>query len=311
MKTIKQWVSLLLLAAAIPAWAGDSASQADRSALPASTTYSGGGVTACTKCHDDEHAGAMLAGPHGVSGDTRTPAGTKGCESCHGPSGEHAKQEKKFRSAQTFAGHDPEQAAARSEVCMGCHGKSAQRHFLTSEHSRADIACTDCHAVHSREDKIRGRLTQAEVCSGCHTAQKANFNKYSRHPLREGKVVCTDCHNTHGAKGDHMLVEATTNEVCYKCHAEKRGPFLFEHEPVQDNCTNCHNPHGSVNDSMLIARPPFLCQQCHNETRHPGTVYGTTDVGGSNATRVVAKACTNCHTNVHGTNHPAGLTFRR
>ena len=79
-----------------------------------------------------------------------------------------------------------------------------------------------------------------------------------------------------------MLVEATTNETCYKCHAEKRGPFLFEHEPVQDDCSECHNPHGSVNDQLLTARPPFLCQQCHNDTRHPGTVYANANVASSN-----------------------------
>jgi DmsE family decaheme c-type cytochrome len=297
----------LVLAAGLLGWSAGSLAEG-RDALPASTTYSSGAAT-CTKCHDDEHASAIMAGPHGMAADPRTPAATKGCESCHGPGGEHAKSEKKFRVAETFEGHDPDLADARSEVCMGCHAKSAQRHFKISEHSRADVACSDCHSVHAREDKIRERLTQAEVCTDCHKDQKANLNKYSRHPIREGKVVCTDCHNAHGSKGDHQLVEATTNEVCYKCHAEKRGPFLFEHEPVQDDCSECHNPHGSVNDNLLVARPPFLCQQCHNDTRHPGTVYANGAIVSNN--RANGRACTNCHTNVHGSNHPSGITFRR
>jgi DmsE family decaheme c-type cytochrome len=296
-----------LVAACLLAAGGVSRAD-DREALPASTTYSEG-VAACTKCHDDEHAGSVLAGPHGVAADSRTPAGTKGCESCHGPGGEHAKQEKKFRVAETFEGHDPDLAATRNEVCMGCHAKSGQRHFQVSEHSAADVACTDCHSVHAREDLVTDRLTQAKVCVDCHQDQKANMNKYSRHPIREGKVVCTDCHNPHGSKGEHQLVEATTNEVCYRCHAEKRGPFLFEHEPVQDDCAECHNPHGSVNDNLLRARPPFLCQQCHNDTRHPGTVYANANIVSSN--RGAGHACTDCHTSVHGSNHPSGVTFRR
>jgi DmsE family decaheme c-type cytochrome len=279
-----------------------------RQSLPASTTFSAG-TAACTKCHDDEHANSVLAGPHGVGADARTPAASKGCESCHGPGGEHAKQEKQFRVAETFGGDDAEGAAGRAQACVGCHDKAAQRHFLTSEHSVADVACNDCHAVHEREDKVSDRLAQAKVCTDCHSDQKANMNKYSRHPIREGKVACTDCHDAHGGKGDHMLVEATTNETCYKCHAEKRGPFLFEHEPVQDDCSECHDPHGSVNDQLLTARPPFLCQQCHNDTRHPGTVYANANAPSSN--RVVGRSCTNCHTSVHGSNHPAGLTFRR
>ncbi len=287
---------------------GGGALAADRAALPASTTYSDG-TRACTECHDDEHATAIMSGPHGMAGDARTPAANHGCESCHGPGGEHARQEKQFRVAQTFASRDPADAAAHAAVCTGCHRGGDQQHFLTSEHSRADVACSDCHKVHAREDKLLDRLTQPEVCVDCHTDQKANMNKFSRHPIREGKVVCTDCHNPHGDKGPHMLVESTVNETCYRCHAEKRGPFLFEHEPVQDDCGECHNPHGSVNDSLLVARPPFLCQQCHNDTRHPGTVYANANVAANN--RTVGKACTNCHTNVHGSNHPAGLTFRR
>jgi DmsE family decaheme c-type cytochrome len=298
----------LVLVAGLLGWCANGMAD-EREGLPASTTYSSGGVSACTKCHDDDHSSEVLAGPHGMAADPRTPSATKGCESCHGPGGEHAKQEKKFRVAETFAGHDPDLANARSEVCMGCHQKAGQRHFRISEHSNADVACSDCHTVHAREDRIRERLTQAEVCADCHKDQKANMNKYSRHPIREGKVVCTDCHNAHGSKGDHQLVEATTNEVCYKCHAEKRGPFLFEHEPVQDDCSECHNPHGSVNDNLLVARPPFLCQQCHNDTRHPGTVYANAAIVSSN--RANGRACTNCHTNVHGSNHPSGITFRR
>jgi DmsE family decaheme c-type cytochrome len=280
----------------------------DRESLPASTTFSTG-AKVCLECHDDEHAAAVMAGPHGMAGDARTPAANKGCESCHGPGGEHASKEKQFRVAQTFASDDPADAAVQAETCMGCHNKSDQQHFLASAHSRADVACGDCHNVHQRDDKSLARISQAEVCVDCHVEQKANMNKFSRHPMREGKVVCTDCHNPHGDKGPHMLVEATVNETCYTCHAEKRGPFLFEHEPVQDDCGECHNPHGSINEALLTARPPFLCQQCHNDTRHPGTVYANSGFAVSN--RTVGKGCSNCHTNVHGSNHPAGLTFRR
>ena len=289
----------------------------DWSALQASTSYSKNGTQGCLKCHETEHENAILAGPHGMVGDSRTPAANKGCESCHGPGGEHSDKEKQFRVAQTFMSTDPADSAEKSGVCFACHQEfKAQRHWLTSEHSANDISCMDCHTPHERVDRIRERSTQAQVCVGCHTDQKANMFKYSRHPVREGKVVCADCHNTHGAKGPNMLVASTVNEVCYNCHAEKRGPFLFEHEPAQDDCTNCHNPHGSVNDQLLTSRPPFLCQQCHVDSRHPGTIYAN-DVGPISGTppsgnsRVIARGCTNCHTQVHGSNHPAAWTKRR
>ena len=105
-----------------------------------------------------------------------------------------------------------------------------------------------------------------------------------------------------------MLKEATVNETCYQCHTEKRGPFLWEHEPVQDDCTHCHTPHGSVNDNLLAVRTPFLCQQCHIDTSHRGYNYATDEVlpGGSRSHYAQAKGCLNCHGEIHGTNHASG-----
>ncbi len=81
-------------------------------------------------------------------------------------------------------------------------------------------------------------------------------------PLREGKMTCTSCHNPHGTVTPSLLRENSLNDTCYRCHTEKRGPFLWTHPPVQESCANCHNPHGSNHESMLIIANPRLCQQC-------------------------------------------------
>ena len=66
------------------------------------------------------------------------------------------------------------------------------------------------------------------------------------HPVRQGKLGCSDCHEPHGTTAEKQLVRATINETCYECHAEKRGPMLWEHEPVAENCDDCHSRvHGS------------------------------------------------------------------
>jgi DmsE family decaheme c-type cytochrome len=108
-----------------------------------------------------------------------------------------------------------------------------------------------------------------------------------------------------------MLVKDTTNATCYTCHAEKRGPFVHNHQPVVEDCGNCHNPHGTTADAMLKARQPFLCQQCHGTSAHPGNVPGvrqnmpnavSANIGPGMAQ---ARGCSNCHTNIHGSNSPA------
>jgi predicted CXXCH cytochrome family protein len=69
-----------------------------------------------------------------------------------------------------------------------------------------------------------------------------------------------------------LMAKASINDTCYQCHAEKRGPFLFEHAPVRENCLNCHTPHGSNQNTLLVAPIPFLCQQCHSNFLHPNNL---------------------------------------
>ena len=90
-----------------------------------------------------------------------------------------------------------------------------------------------------------------------------------------------------------MISADWVNEKCLECHTEKRGPFLWEHAPVRENCLNCHDPHGSNHDKMLVAKQPYLCQRCHLNTRHPGTLYdGQNTVGGGLlSNRAVEHAC--------------------
>jgi DmsE family decaheme c-type cytochrome len=121
-------------------------------------------------------------------------------------------------------------------------------------------------------------------------------------PLREGKLTCTNCHNPHGSASDAMLKEASINDNCYKCHAEKRGPFLWEHPPVRENCLNCHEAHGSNLEYLLKVQRPRLCQDCHS-------------IGHASQSPLVNTAfnrsCNNCHSQIHGSNHPSGVLFQR
>jgi DmsE family decaheme c-type cytochrome len=119
------------------------------------------------------------------------------------------------------------------------------------------------------------------------------------------KVTCTSCHDPHGGEGRKMLAAHSTNDLCYTCHAEKRGPLLYEHPPVQENCLVCHTQHGSNNAMLLVRRPHQLCQQCHVNLlpRHE------TVAGFSIAT--FNRSCMDCHSQIHGSNHPSGRAFTR
>jgi DmsE family decaheme c-type cytochrome len=201
-------------------------------------------------------------------------------------------------------------------------------HWSGSPHDINDVSCTSCHQIHSGHDDVRDKRTQAEVCFICHKDQRALANKPSHHPVIEGKVACSDCHNVHGSLGDHLLVKDTVNATCFKCHAEKRGPYLWSHPPVTEDCSLCHNPHGTTADNMLKMRPPFLCLTCHDPESHLGNIPGLSsnvntsrnlagkplsktapaDNRNSNTAPGITQglSCMNCHTDIHGSNNPVG-----
>ena len=169
--------------------------------------------------------------------------------------------------------------------------------------------------MHSDRDKALTKTTQTEVCFGCHKDTKMKVSKRYRHPILEGKVACSDCHNPHGSAGPSMLVRDNVVDTCYQCHAEKRGPFLWQHQPVTENCSTCHNPHGTTVASMLKWRQPFLCQQCHEATSHRGGIPNFVRSGNNGIANTVARGCVNCHANIHGSNNPtnsaSSRSFRR
>jgi DmsE family decaheme c-type cytochrome len=131
--------------------------------------------------------------------------------------------------------------------------------------------------------------------------------------VREGKMACSSCHNPHGSISNvkNLKTGSSVNELCTGCHTEMRGPMLFEHAPVRENCTTCHDPHGSSNDRMLVVRMPMLCQRCHIASKHPATLYDTDQITTNKSNRMFGRSCVNCHSNIHGSNHPSGQFFMR
>jgi DmsE family decaheme c-type cytochrome len=271
----------------------------------------------CTRCHDETEAYPVLnilQTPHASQADPRIPFGSEGCEECHGSADDHlrppAEGEKRIQPPMVFRrGERP--AEEQNAVCLQCHESGDRMHWRGSQHDFQGLACVSCHTIHTTRDKVLVKQEQPQVCVRCHTEKRAEMLRPSSHPVFEGKMACTDCHNPHGALTESMLVEPTLVETCYTCHAEKRGPFLWEHAPVREDCSICHNPHGSIHASMLNSRGPWMCQQCHLGS-HSSAAFDGRGVPPQGATpQIIGQSCLNCHSQVHGSNNPAGPGFTR
>jgi DmsE family decaheme c-type cytochrome len=253
----------------------------------------------CYQCHEDKRGLEEVAHPHQIGG-----VNCFNCTTCHNPHGNIV-------------------AATRKDNCLECHEKgSPTMAWHSSIHEQYDVACADCHNPHPRLDEQRvievnhthvDRLSRLPMsvdepftCYKCHQKIFGMNALPSHHPIKEGKMVCSDCHDPHGqALGN--LKEPSVNLVCYRCHAEKQGPFAYEHPPVTEDCTICHNPHGAVENNLLRQPNTFLCLRCHAGHRGFRRPIDT-DVAGQSA---FYTNCSQCHQQIHGSNLPAATRTPR
>ncbi len=310
--------SLCLFSCASMGAVASSRSADNSEQATAEPSYSKKGADTCLKCHDQDYAYPILpifGSKHAQVSDSRTPFAQAQCESCHGPGGEHAKliMPGERRPAMINFGRNAKTPVKeQNAMCLQCHTGQSRIRWHASIHDNAGISCADCHQAHAAKGPVLDRAEQPGVCYKCHQRQRAQTYGYSAHPIRFGQMACSECHNVHGGTANTPLIKPTLNETCYTCHAETRGPFLWEHAPVVENCGHCHRPHGSNHRALLNKKVPFLCQQCHSQSGHPAVPYNSAGLPPDGASSgLLAKSCLNCHFQVHGSNHPSGVKLMR
>jgi DmsE family decaheme c-type cytochrome len=280
------------------------------------------GTQLCSNCHLDIYQ-TFRKSAHGIGKDPRTPEGKEGCENCHGAGSEHAISAGGKGVGDLIVFSAKGDIGKQNEVCLNCHNQGAVSLWHSNIHESKKLACVSCHKIHSTNTHLLTAASETDTCGGCHQDILAQVQRTSHHPLREAKINCSDCHNPHGTTTEKLISANSINEKCYECHAEKRGPFLWEHPPARENCLNCHQPHGSAHENLLNARLPYLCQRCHSNSAHagvlyafppgvnPDTVYSQRLLGLLPLSQMDYRSCSNCHVNVHGSNHPSGTFWHR
>lgn len=292
------------------------------------------GTEACLVCHE-EIGKPLLKSKHGKL-DSDVSRGWKGqaCESCHGPGQRHGEA----AEAKFILNHSKAGPVGADKSCLGCHKNQATHAGrISGSHAKVQVACVSCHSIHHavadssvplfrQSDQgasaslanlslqstslASTRATKVNaLCSSCHASAWAAFQRPHSHALPQGAMSCVDCHNPHGTSrpfGLNSTARTTNSEPgCYKCHADKRGPFAFEHAPIRiEGCNACHENHGSANPKMLTrAEVSHLCLECHSNpaglSNRSGTL-GTVPPGFHDLRTPVYRNCTTCHVRVHG-----------
>jgi len=270
-----------------------AAAQENSSAASQKDTAQYVGSDTCKTCHEDLYKKNFENTAHFKT----TLHDGRGCESCHGPGAAHVEGGGDVTKIISFTSLSTQDA---NRHCLSCHAaKHEQRHFSASVHASNDVGCLDCHSPHhAKEPEHLLVRAQPNLCYGCHTTAKADFAKPYHHRVDEGLIQCSDCHNVHGtATLRQVRAMPGGDAICVKCHADKQGPFVYEHVPVKtEGCSSCHTPHGSTNPRYLrVSQVNLLCLQCH-------TFPAQGPVGPSHNQSTKYQACTMCHAAIHGSN---------
>jgi len=252
----------------------------------------------CYQCHAEKRDLQTIAGPHQIGGQNGF-----NCTTCHDP-------------------HGKIKEGTRKDLCLECHGQGGPTMaWHSSTHDLEGVACTDCHNPHPsanvpqvvnishtavrRPNRMPMSVDEPGTCYKCHPKVFGLNALPSHHPIKEGKMTCSDCHDAHGQQEGNLKADRI-NDLCYKCHAEKQGPFVYEHAPVTEDCGICHEPHGTVANNLLRQPPVFLCLRCHTGHRaHHGELDPDGDVDNQIA---FYTDCTQCHTQIHGSDQPSPFT---
>jgi DmsE family decaheme c-type cytochrome len=300
----------ILVAAGVSPLSAHADNQSSAAAIPSNASLPAAGADAtnasgyvgtetCKTCHEDVYNNWEKTPHWKTTLDKRGGPSKQGCEGCHGPGKAHVDGGGDVTKIFTFKNVS---AKAVNDRCLTCHaGGTEHMNAINSIHGLNGVSCLSCHSPHHAQTK-RFLLVKAqpELCYSCHADKRAEFAMPFHHRVGEGLIQCTDCHNPHGTvRPKQLRTSSTLDAICFKCHIDKQGPFVFEHEPVKiEGCTSCHVPHGGPNPHMLrVSNVNLLCLQCHTNV-----ASGAPGTPSFHNQQSFFKSCTVCHAQIHGSN---------
>lgn len=254
------------------------------------------GSEECAVCHDDVFEYYRKTVHFRVRG-FEVAGEERGCEGCHGPGSAHVAEKGNIQQTIRF---NTLSSGQSSSICLKCHAGGSLLHWNSNFHAQSNVGCTDCHKSHRVTAEKMLYKEEPELCYDCHQQMRTRSSFPSHHPIREGKMKCSACHSTHGAEMNGLKA-VMVNDLCFECHTDKQGPFLYEHPPVEEDCNLCHDAHGTIANNLLKQSEPFLCLRCHRGHRGP------TMAGVHPTLATFTTSCTQCHSQIHGSDLPSQL----
>lgn len=216
-----------------------------------------------------------------------------GCESCHGPAGEHLKKvtSNSAKSSKADLGFDRNLTKAVDQWLLEKDMKTMSPAKIND--TDQVLACAQCHSRHvqiSEADPVasgnfgdRYRLTLVDQTHYYPDGQVFDedyvYGSFLQSKMNANGVVCSNCHDPHTAK-----LVLPVEQVCTQCHQPKDYAVKAHHHHPENSagaqCVSCHMPETTymqIDDRRdhrwHLPKPsvsqqlstPDVCLSCHQD----------------------------------------------
>lgn len=198
--------------------------------------------------------------------------------------------------------------ATQSEVCYVCHKTIRAQTLRIATHPIAEgkVACSDCHNTHgSVGPKLVKEESVRDTCFNCHAEKRGPF----LHQHAGAMDDCMNCHSPHGST-NFALLKSRQPWLCQECHGDSAphpgavysGNNLPGGAQANANLTGGLRPQMGSGATFLAPVPLNV----------PNPVMGNAPITfNAGSPQIAMRGCVNCHSQIHGSNHPGGQRFTR
>lgn len=193
-------------------------------------TESVDGSTQCIGCHTTGYNAAQK---------TYAQMGA-GCESCHGPGGEHVASTDRKATIVNPRNLDP---AKRSMVCGQCHSVGHDAVMVDGKLTPGKLAFPT--AYRPGDDLAKSFIDAKPTTAG----RNRQYSEFIQSKHSQMGVSCTTCHDPHNTSTNPAQLKKPVTELCLGCHAGKVKDLATHapNAPADATCATCHMPEGRHN----------------------------------------------------------------
>ena len=257
---------------------------------------------------------ALKGTPHAQAKNPRSPAAAHGCESCHGPGQAHVDDDAEGAHPEVRG----DEAGARSaQTCLACHNRGTHAGWEGSAHERAQSVVH--HVPQRAQPEVGGTAAgQADRDAALRDVPPAAGDqdraRRGAHAGARGQDVVQLLpqparldqqrqESEDAAAPSPSCARAATRRCAGRCSSSTR------------RCARTAPPATTRTARRTIACWSSACRcsasAATSPRKHPATLYDKDQITTNKSNRMFGRSCVNCHSNIHGSNHPSGQFFMR